>query len=72
MPVRLTAREVTAVLSKHGFVCVSQSGSHQKWRNAKTLSVAIVPFHKGKQLSQGTLYSIIRSSKIDKSEFGLV
>lgn len=72
MPVRLTAAEVARILSKNGFVCISQSGSHQKWRNKQTGAVAILPFHKGKQLLQGTLYSIIRSSKIDKKEFGLM
>lgn len=70
MPIRLSAKKVAKVLAKNGFVLVSQSGSHQKWKNAASGAVVAVPFHGNKDLSQGTLYNIIRSSKIDKKEFG--
>jgi predicted RNA binding protein YcfA (HicA-like mRNA interferase family) len=43
----MTAREVEAVLRKHGFNLVSQKGSHRKSKNsAKGLQV-IVPEHRG-------------------------
>lgn len=70
MPVRLTAKEIKTVLQRHGFICVSQKGSHQKYKNKTTGAVTIVPNHSGKHLPIGTLYSIIRASGIDKSEFG--
>jgi predicted RNA binding protein YcfA (HicA-like mRNA interferase family) len=71
MPVRLTAKEIISVLTRHGFVCVSQKGSHQKWKNRITGAVTIVPFHSGKQIPAGTMNSIIKASGIDKREFGI-
>jgi predicted RNA binding protein YcfA (HicA-like mRNA interferase family) len=70
MPIRLTAQEVIKVLQRHGFDCVSQKGSHQKYKNKTTGAVTIVPYHSGKHLPIGTLFSIIRASGIDKTEFG--
>ena len=66
---RLRADEVTRVLQQHGFVFVSQRGSHQKWRHPDTGKQVIVPYHKGKQLPIGTLRSIITGSGILEEEF---
>jgi predicted RNA binding protein YcfA (HicA-like mRNA interferase family) len=60
----LTAQEVGAILKEHGFLLVSQKGSHQKWRNTQTGKQVIVAFHKGKQLPTGTMRSIIKGSGI--------
>jgi predicted RNA binding protein YcfA (HicA-like mRNA interferase family) len=65
---RLNAVEITAVLHRHGFILVSQSGSHQKWFNQETRRQVIVPFHQAKQLPIGTLKSIIAGSGIPESE----
>ena len=45
MPKRLGSGEVIRVLQEHGFVFVSQKGSHAKYRNA-TGRIAIVPHPK--------------------------
>jgi predicted RNA binding protein YcfA (HicA-like mRNA interferase family) len=66
---RLKANEVIKILQRHGFVLVSQKGSHQKWRNYNTGKQVIVPYHKGKQLPIGTLFSIIEGSAIPQGEF---
>jgi predicted RNA binding protein YcfA (HicA-like mRNA interferase family) len=66
---RLKANEVTRILQQHGFMLVSQRGSHQKWRNDETGKQVIVPYHKGKQLPLGTLRSIIEGSGIPKERF---
>lgn len=66
---RLTAREVAAVLKEHGFVMVSQKGSHQKWKNEKTGKQVIVPQHRGKQLPIGTMNSIIKGSGVSGEEW---
>ena len=66
---RLTASEVISVLHRHGFIFVSQLGSHQKWRNPNTGKQVIVPYHKGKQLPLGTLRSIIEGSGISENDF---
>jgi predicted RNA binding protein YcfA (HicA-like mRNA interferase family) len=67
--VRLNSPEVAEVLEKHGFKCVSQRGSHQKWRNANTGKQVILPFHQGKDLPIGTLRSIIEGSGIPPDKF---
>ncbi len=66
---RLKAQEVTRILQRHGFVLVSQRGSHQKWRHPDTGKQVIVPYHKGKELPLGTLTSIIDGSGVPKGEF---
>jgi len=66
---RLKASEVIRVLQRHGFILISQRGSHQKWRHADTGKQVIVPYHKGKQLPLGTLLSIIEGSGIAQEEF---
>ena len=66
---RLNAGEVDHILLKHGFVSVSQRGSHQKWRNFETGRLTIVPYHQEKDLPAGTLKSIINGSGIPEEEF---
>ena len=66
---RLKANEVIRILQQHGFILISQRGSHQKWRNSDTGKQVIVPYHKGKQLPLGTLRSIIEGSGIPEEEF---
>jgi len=70
MPIRLTSKQVIKILQHHGFICISQNGSHQKWKNKNTGSITIVPYHSDKQLPIGTLFSIIKASGIDKTDFG--
>ena len=66
---RLKADEVIKLLQQHGFVLISQRGSHQKWRNNTTGKQVIVPIHKGKQLPLGTLMSMIDGSGIPEKDF---
>jgi len=66
---RLKADEVTQILKQHGFILISQRGSHQKWYHQNTGKKAIVPYHQGKQLPLGTLKSIIEGSGIPEKEF---
>ena len=66
---RLKSSEVVSILERHGFVLISQRGSHQKWRNHSTRKQVIVPVHKGKQLPLGTLVSIVEGSGIPENEF---
>ena len=68
---RLKASEIIRILEKHGFVLISQRGSHQKWRHPASRKQVIVPYHKGNQLPLGTLKSIIEGSGITEDEFHL-
>jgi len=62
------AREVMRVLRKHGFVVVSQKGSHQKWRHADGRQT-IVADHGNKPIPIGTLKSIMEATKIPAEDF---
>ena len=66
---RLKAEEVVKVLDRHGFVLISQRGSHQKWRHPDSGKQVIVPYHKGKQLPLGTLKSIVDGSGVPEPDF---
>lgn len=66
-PVR-NANEIVQVLRRHGFACVSQRGSHQKWRHANGRQV-IVAMHGNKPIPIGTLKSIIEGSGLSRDDF---
>lgn len=61
----LTPTEVTSVLTKNGFVFVSQKGSHRKYTDGT--HIVIVPMHS--TLAKGTLISIIQQSGLSLNDF---
>lgn len=66
---RMTAREVEALLHRYGFEIVSQRGSHRKWRSHERGLQVIVPRHRGRQLPVGTLRNILLNAEIPESEW---
>ncbi len=64
----LSAKDVTLVLKRNGFVLTGQKGSHQKWRHANGRQV-IVAMHGSKPIPRGTLKSIIEGSGLDVDNF---
>ena len=62
------AKEVIKVLRRNGFLCVGQSGSHQKWRHENGRQV-IVAMHGSKPIPIGTLKSIIEGSGLTVENF---
>lgn len=62
-------RIVVKVLIEKGFIFVSQTGSHAKYRKlgSSTLTV-IVPIHE-KEIRYGTFRSILRQSKLKEGYF---
>jgi len=65
----LSGREVCAILNKHGFEQVRQSGSHIIMQKQIPGSTVTVPVPDHKELRIGTLMSIIRQSGLDRSLF---
>jgi predicted RNA binding protein YcfA (HicA-like mRNA interferase family) len=63
-----SAREITKVLQKHGFIFAGQRRSHQKWRHANGRQV-IVADHGSKPIPIGTLKNIIEGSGLDLESF---
>ena len=69
MPKRPSSEEVTKVLRRHGFVLVSQKGSHAKYRRTGTPSrTVIVPMGR-KNLLVGTFHSIIEQAGLTEDDF---
>ena len=59
----LTARHVLAILSRHGFQPVRQSGSHVVLSHPDG-RFATVPMHKGRDLGKGLLRRIMRDANL--------
>ena len=66
---RFTADQVIAILKRSGFSLAGQSGSHQKWRNARDGKQVIVAYHRGRVLPLSTMRSIIEGSGIPIAEW---
>jgi len=66
---RMTTAELERLLARHGFVLVSQRGSHRKWRHPGRHTQAVVPSHKGRPLPIGTLVHILKSAEIPRDEW---
>jgi len=60
---RVTARQITAVLEKAGFLLARQTGSHMIYKNASGRRVT-VPYHAQKILHPKLLRSILRDADI--------
>lgn len=66
---RFTVREVEDILSRHGFILISQKGSHRKWKHVERGLQVIVPFHRGRPLPLGTLRNILSNAEIPEGEW---
>jgi len=66
MPDMLSSQEIIRVLKIHGFILVSQKGSHKKFK--KNGRIVIVPDPK-KEIPRGTFASILRQSGLSKKAF---
>jgi len=67
----LSGKEVCQILSRHGFKEVRRRGSHIVMQKMGTESTITVPVPDHEELRMGTLQSIIRQSRISRSEFEL-
>ena len=61
----LKPNEIISALSKKGFFCKSQKGSHAKYTNGS--HTAIIPMHD--TVARGTLKSILAQANIELEEF---
>lgn len=63
----LTAKELLRILQQFGFEVDHATGSHYILYRKENKLRAVVPYHK-KDLSPGTLLSILRAANISKEE----
>lgn len=66
MPKLHPSKYIVKTLEKHGFVFISQKGSHAKFRKGKL--TVIVPMGK-REIPIGTFRSILRQSQLKKEDF---
>jgi predicted RNA binding protein YcfA (HicA-like mRNA interferase family) len=59
----ITAKHLLAVLKRHGFAIVRQSGSHVILENSDGTHVT-VPVHQGRDLGKGLLRQIMRDANL--------
>lgn len=65
----LSGEDVYKILAKHDFVEVRRRESHIVMQAKVSIGTNTVPIPNHKEIKRGTLYSIIRKSKIDRSAF---
>ena len=69
MPKLYSSAQILKVLYQHGFLSVSQKGSHVKLRKTgEPTLTAIVPADK-KEIPYGTFKSILRQSALSEADF---
>ncbi len=69
MPKLYSSKQIEKILKRKGFFCVSQKGSHAKYRkiDGEVLTV-ILPIAK-KEIPMGTFRSILRQAKLSEKDF---
>ena len=65
----LSGREVCAILAQHGYEEIRQRGSHIIMQKKIEESTITIPIPNHKEIRPGTLMSIIRQSRLDRSIF---
>jgi predicted RNA binding protein YcfA (HicA-like mRNA interferase family) len=56
--------ELIRLLKQHGWIVVSQKGSHLKMRHPNYENTLIVPNHGAKEVKIGLTYTILKQGKI--------
>ena len=69
MPKLYSSNEILQVLLKHGFIFVSQKGSHIKYRKDGIPTLTVIVPAERKQIPVGTFHSILRQSGLTKEDF---
>ncbi len=64
----VVARIVIKALESEGWILVSQKGSHMKFKKEGKETI-VVPNHPGKDIPNGTLSNIVKSTGINLKKF---
>ena len=69
MPKFYSSFHIIRILKKHGFLRVSQKGSHIKYRKFESsVLTVIIPANK-KEIPIGTFKSILRQARLEEKNF---
>lgn len=69
MPKLYSSHEIISILIKHGFIFISQKGSHIKYRKPGSPVLTVIIPADRKQIPAGTFNSILRQSGLTKEDF---
>ena len=62
----MKVREVIRMLEADGWYQVRQTGSHRHFKHPVKFGIVTVPDHRGKDLGEKTLYSILKQARLGK------
>lgn len=61
----MTARQVEKLIIERGWFLVRQTGSHRIYKHETISGIVVIPFHGKKDLTKGTLNSILKKAKVN-------
>jgi len=69
MPKLYSSSQIIKILEKHGFVFISQKGSHVKYRKKGNPTLTVIVPSGRKVMPNGTFRSIVRQSQLGVEDF---
>ncbi|SHM06578.1 type II toxin-antitoxin system HicA family toxin [Mucilaginibacter sp. OK098] len=69
MPKLYSSSYILKVLGDHGFIFISQKGSHVKLRKTDTITLTVIVPANRKEIPIGTFRSILRQSALTEGDF---
>jgi predicted RNA binding protein YcfA (HicA-like mRNA interferase family) len=67
-----SSNNIIRMLQRHGFVFVSQKGSHMKFRKTEEQTLTVIVPAGRKEMPMGTFRSILRQSGLKEKDFSNV
>ena len=69
MPRPIQLKIIIKVLKEKGFICISQKGSHAKFRKRGNSTITVIVKMGKKEVPHGTFQSILLQSGLKESDF---
>jgi predicted RNA binding protein YcfA (HicA-like mRNA interferase family) len=69
MPKLYSSDHIIRILLQHGFVFISQKGSHAKYRKTGNSTLTVIVPAGRKEMPHGTFNSILKQSGLRKTDF---
>ncbi|KKQ18091.1 MAG: YcfA family protein [Berkelbacteria bacterium GW2011_GWA1_36_9] len=69
MPKLHSSKDIIKVLEKHGFIFISQKGSHIKYRKLGNPTLTVIVPANRHEIPFGTFRSILRQSQLQEVNF---
>jgi len=69
MPKLYSSKQINKVLSRRGFIFISQKGSHIKFRKIGNPTLTVIVPDGRKQIPYGTFKSICRQANLNEEDF---